>query len=173
MTRRPAAGPRAGDPDRDPRDAASDERRTELVLRALRAVRGFGDAHDRMSGSLKHGMGMNASDVAALRLLVIREEQGRAVSPNEIARHLRISTASTTKLLDRLAASGHVRRAPHPSDRRARVIELTDASRAEFFRSYGPHLAALRDALAPFDDDELDAAARVMNAVSAALDLES
>lgn len=154
--------------DRSP--APGDAARSALVLEVLRAVRGFGDAHDRMSGGFKHGMRMNASDLAALRLLIIREEQGRAVSPNEIARHLRISTASTTKLLDRLTASGHVRRAPHPSDRRGRVVELTDASRVEFFRLYGPQLAAIREALAPFDDADLEAATRVMGAVSAAID---
>ena len=144
--------------------------RAAAELEVLRAVRGFGDAHDRMSGGLKHGMDMNTSDLAALRLMIIREEQGRSVSPNEIARHLRISTASTTKLLDRLSASGHVRRAPHPHDRRARVVQLTEAARAEFFRLYGPQLAAIRQALEPFDDAELDAAVRVMAAVSAAID---
>lgn len=144
--------------------------RAAAELEVLRAVRGFGDAHDRMSGGLKHGMDMNTSDLAALRLMIIREEQGRSVSPNEIARHLRISTASTTKLLDRLSASGHVRRAPHPHDRRARVVQLTEAARAEFFRFYGPQLAAIRQALEPFDDTELDAAVRVMAAVSAAID---
>ncbi|MBL3686031.1 MarR family transcriptional regulator [Leucobacter zeae] len=150
--------------------AASAEAREALILSALRGVRGFGDAHDRMAGSFKHGMRMNPSDIAALRLLIIREEQGRPVSPHEIAGHLRISTASTTKLLDRLSESGHVRREPHPSDRRARVVTLTDASRVEFFRLYGPRLAAIRQALAPFADAEIDAAVRVMAAVADALD---
>ncbi len=144
--------------------------RGELVTGLLRAVRGFGDAHDRMNSGMKRGMDMNLTDLAALRLLIIREEQGRPVSPNEIARHLRISTASTTKLLDRLSAAGHVRRVPHPSDRRGRVVELTDLSRAEFFRLFGPRLAAMRGALDGFDAAELDAAVRVLEAVGAALD---
>lgn len=159
-----------------PRSGASSESagpRDALVMQMLRAVRGFGDAHDRMSGSLKHGMDMNATDLAALRLLIIREDQGRCVSPNEIARHLRISTASTTKLLDRLTRSGHVRRGPHPTDRRARVVELTEASRAAFFTLYGPQLAKIRTALTHFSDAELDAAIRVMGAVGAALDPEA
>ncbi|GAB2557968.1 MarR family transcriptional regulator [Leucobacter ruminantium] len=154
----------------DPSPQWGDDARAAAILGMLRAVRAFGDAHDRMAGDLKHGMHMNASDVAALRLLIIREEQGRTVSPHEIARHLRISTASTTKLLDRLTESGHVRRVPHPQDRRARVVALTEAARVDFFRLYGPKLAAIREALAPFDDAELDAAMRVMNAVGSALD---
>lgn len=151
-------------------DAEQSQDRAALELAALQAVRAFGDAHDRMSGGMKHGMRMNPSDLGALRLLIIREEQGRPVSPNEIARHLRISTASTTKLLDRLTASGHVVRTPHPTDRRARVIELTDESRAAFFRLFGPRLAAMRTAFAAFSDEELSAAARVLGVVGIAMD---
>ena len=39
---------------------------------------------------------------------------------------MNISTASTTKLLDRLAAAGHVTRSPHPTDRRALMITITE-----------------------------------------------
>lgn len=138
----------------------------------LREVRAFGDAHDRMSSGMKHGMDMNITDVATLRLLIMRNEQGLVVTPADIARHLRISTASTTKLLDRLVASGHVTRQPHPSDRRARSIELTDAARAEFFRLFGRRLAAMRAVLTDFTDAELDAARRLLSAISTALDAD-
>ena len=113
---------------------------------------------------------MNATDVAALRFLIIREEEGRAVSPHEIAHHLRISTASTSKLLDRLTSSGHVRRAPHPSDRRGRVIQLTEDARRDFFRTYGPWLVAIRESLTGFGEEELESAVRVIEALSLALD---
>lgn len=146
--------------------------RAALVMGLLRQIRSFGDAHDRMSGGMKHGMQMNTSDLAALRLIIIREDQGKPVSPNEIAKHLRISTASTTKLVDRLAGSGHVRRVPHPTDRRARVIELTDVARGAFFRLFGPQLVAMRGAFEGFTDEELDAATRVLSAVSSAIDPE-
>ncbi|WP_244303288.1 MarR family transcriptional regulator [Leucobacter coleopterorum] len=95
-------------------------------MQLLRAVRSFSDAQDRMHGGMKHGMKMNATDLAALRLIIIREEQQRSVSPHEIASHLRISTASTTKLLDRLTNSGHVRRAPtSPTAGRGSLSSLT------------------------------------------------
>lgn len=135
----------------------------------LRAVRAFGDAHDRMSNGMKLGMDMNITDVAALRLLIMRAESNTVVTPADIARHLRISTASTTKLLDRLVASGHVLRGPHPVDRRARVVTLTDFAKSEFFRLFGVRLRAMRGALTGFTDHELDAATRVIAAVSFAL----
>ena len=80
----------------------------------LQAVRALSDAMDRMHGGMKGDMEMNATDLAALRMLIVREERGETVSPHQVADHLRISTASTTKLLDRLPASGHVERRPHP-----------------------------------------------------------
>ena len=90
------------------------------VMQVLQAIRAFSDAMDRMHGGMKGDMEMNATDLAALRMLIMREQRGKPVSPHDVARHLRISTASTTKLLDRLSESGHVERRPHPQ-RQARA----------------------------------------------------
>ena len=51
------------------------------------------------------------------------------LSPNTIAERLIISRASVTGLLDSLERRGYVKRAPHGSDRRMLLIELTDAGR--------------------------------------------
>lgn len=136
----------------------------------LRAVRRFGDAHDRMSGGLKRGMRMNITDVATLRLLIMREESGDPVTPAQIARHLGISTASTTKLLDRLEESGHLERRPHPSDRRARIIVLTDAARAEFYEKFGETLQRMKSVAADFTDQQLTDTALVLAAMSEVID---
>ncbi len=142
----------------------------QAVWRALAGVRALSDALDRMYGGMKGDMDMNATDLAALRMLVIREQRGQAVSPHDIARHLRISTASTTKLVDRLESSGHVRREPHPSDRRARVIALTDTSRAEFSRHFRGNIDAMRQVAGAFDTAELVVVADFLDRVSAAVD---
>ncbi len=70
--------------------------RDELVRDALVAVRSFSDSMDRLHGVLRSDMDMNGSDLAALRMLIVREQRGEWVSPHEIAKHLAISTASTT-----------------------------------------------------------------------------
>ena len=49
--------------------------------------------------------------------------------PNKIAERLIISRASVTSLIDSLERRGYVRRAPHSTDRRMLLIELTDAGR--------------------------------------------
>lgn len=63
--------------------------------------------------------------------------QGNTVTPGMIAEHLTISTASTTKLLDRLAAAGHITRSPHPSDRRAVVITVNPHAHTEVQETIG------------------------------------
>jgi DNA-binding MarR family transcriptional regulator len=142
------------------------------VLRVLTSIRALSDAMDRMHSGMKGDMEMNASDLAALRMLVMREQQERPVSPREIATHLRISTASTTKLLDRLVDSGHVERLPHPRDRRARIVVLTDASRQAFFRAFGARLRAMRAVATEYEDRELAVIARFLDELSVALDPE-
>ena len=118
---------------------------------------------------MRGDMDMNASDLAAMRLLVVREQRGEWVSPHQIAAHLSISTASTTKLLDRLTASGHLERRPHPSDRRARVVVLTDAARAEFYRHFGERMGRMREGMASFTDDELRTIVRFLGEMETAL----
>jgi DNA-binding MarR family transcriptional regulator len=142
----------------------------DSVREVLQAIRSFSDAMDRMHGGMKGDMAMNATDLAALRMLIMREQRGRSVSPHEMATHLRISTASTTKLLDRLTASGHVERRPHPHDRRARVVVLTDESRQAFFRHFGQHLAGMRGVAEEYSEEELAIVTRFLGQVSEVLD---
>jgi MarR family transcriptional regulator, organic hydroperoxide resistance regulator len=60
----------------------------------------------------------------------------------DIASELRITTGGTSKLVDRIEASGYCRRLPNPADRRSSVLELT----AEGHR-------VLADAGAVFDEE--------------------
>jgi DNA-binding MarR family transcriptional regulator len=69
--------------------------------------------------------GRGLTDSRALDLIQQAESEGRALTPKVLAGRLRISTASTTILLDRLSAAGLVERRPHPTDRRSLTIHLT------------------------------------------------
>ncbi|MGN8553665.1 UNVERIFIED_CONTAM: MarR family transcriptional regulator [Microbacterium sp. SLM126] len=133
------------------------------VLQVLLAVRAFSDAMDRMYGGMKDEMEMNVSDLSALRMLIMREQAGAVVSPHDLANHLRISTASTTKLLDRLTAAGHVERRPHPTDGRARIITLTPHSRRTFFEHFSERLRAMRCVADRYTDDELATITRFLS----------
>ena len=77
------------------------------------------------------GMDMNETDLRALQLVIEAETRDAHLTPRDLADHLAISSASTTKLLDRLTASGHLTRAPHPSDRRSLILTSTPYAHAE------------------------------------------
>ena len=100
-------------------------------MRVLHALRRFRTADRDMRRRMSEGMDMNATDVDSLRFVIARERAGEAVTPRALATYLGISTASTTKLLDRLGRSGHLRREPHPRDRRSVVVVATDHAHAE------------------------------------------
>lgn len=144
--------------------------RGDAVMATLVGLRALSDAMDRMHGAIEDEMDMNITDLRALRLLIEDEQRGASVSPHDLARHLRITTASTSKLVDRLESAGHVERHPHPSDRRARVIRLTDHSRRSFFAHFGGHLGTMRTVAEAYTDDELRSIARFMSEMSEALD---
>ncbi|GAA1690644.1 hypothetical protein GCM10009808_04500 [Microbacterium sediminicola] len=127
----------------------------QAVFDVLVAIRALNDAMDRMNGGMKGEMDMNVTDLAALRMLIIREQRGESVSPHHVAEHLKISTASTTKLLDRLERDGYLERQPHPSDRRSRVVALTDLSRQRFFQHFARRLQLLRGVTEPYSEEDL------------------
>ena len=62
-------------------------------------------------------------------VLGILADFGAPLPPHKIAERLIISRASVTSLIDSLERRGYVRRAPHSTDRRMLLIELTDAGR--------------------------------------------
>ncbi|WP_156249974.1 MarR family winged helix-turn-helix transcriptional regulator [Pseudactinotalea terrae] len=98
----------------------------DSITGVLTALREFRRAEQALRRRLSTEMGMNVTDLQALQHLIAAERDGLALTPRDLTAHLRISTASTTKLLDRLVASGHLARQPHPHDRRSVVIVPTE-----------------------------------------------
>lgn len=109
----------------------------EGAVAVLAAVRRWREAEQAMSDESRHDMKLGDNDMKAMRFIIVSANQGTTVTPGMIADHLRISTASTTKLLDRLESAGHVTRAPHPTDRRAVIVTVNPAAHAEVEEKVG------------------------------------
>jgi DNA-binding MarR family transcriptional regulator len=62
------------------------------------------------------------------------------LSPTELSRSTMVTTGGMTKRLDRLEANGLIRRDPDPSDRRGKLIALTDEGRELIDRAVEGHL---------------------------------
>ncbi|GAA2177371.1 hypothetical protein GCM10009784_27770 [Arthrobacter parietis] len=104
------------------------------VLNALRAYRA---AEAEMRRRTRDSMKMNETDLLAIRYAMRAHKAGHCISPKDLSRMLKISTASTTGLVDRLVASGHLIRRPHPTDRRSVEIIPTGSADTEVRETLG------------------------------------
>lgn len=106
-----------------PTEAAATDELVVLMIRTAKAiVDGMrADRPDQASSPLTpvHGL--------AARFLIGRTD----VTTVELARHLGITKQSASEVVAVLEKTGTVRRAPHPSDGRARVLLLTDDGKAK------------------------------------------
>lgn len=97
----------------------------------LKSLRDYRTAETAVRRSTRDSMGMGETDILALRYLLRVQASGKTVVPKDISQFLGITSASTTSLIDRLVASGHVRREAHPTDRRSVVVVPTVESDKE------------------------------------------
>ncbi|ELT44386.1 MarR family winged helix-turn-helix transcriptional regulator [Arthrobacter nitrophenolicus] len=103
----------------------------------LKSLRDYRSAETSMRRSTRDSMGMGETDLLALRYLLRVQASGKTVVPKDLSQFLGITSASTTSLIDRLVASGHVRREAHPSDRRSVVVVPTVESDQEVRETLG------------------------------------
>lgn len=99
------------------------------ISELMQAVGTLREVEDRLNEASRAYMKLGATDMRALHFLIVSENQARITTAAAIAAHLHITSASTTKLLDRLERAGHVTRSPHPTDRRALAIRITPRTR--------------------------------------------
>lgn len=112
------------------------------------------DAERELTEASRSAMHLSTQEMRALQFLVVSLRRGNVSTPTMLARHLRISPASTTKLLNRLERGGHISRSIHPSDRRAFTIEVSPQTVAMTQRSVGRQQARRFLAAARLSSDE-------------------
>jgi DNA-binding MarR family transcriptional regulator len=107
------------------------------VVHVLTAIRDWREAEQKLSFESRSHMKLNDTDMKALRYIIASMNADVAVTAGALSDHLHISTASTTKLLDRLERAGHIERHPHPTDRRAVTVSITEETHREVRRTMG------------------------------------
>jgi len=160
--------PRVMDPQQElVRRAGLADDDVDQVVRVLEGLRRWREAERRASEASRRYMNLGETDMKAVRFVIAQRNQGRVATPGAIAAHLGITTASTTKLLDRLVAGGHVRRFPHPSDRRSLAIEVSDETRRVARETVGRSHARRFDAVARLTPQEREVVARFLEDLAA------
>ncbi|BCW34215.1 hypothetical protein StoSoilA2_02710 [Arthrobacter sp. StoSoilA2] len=108
-----------------------------LAVDVLNALRVYRVSEQAMRRRTRSAMGMGEKDLLALRYLFEAEAAGKVMKPKDLGDRLGITSASMTTLIDRLVESGHIRREPHPSDRRALILRPTAGSDQEVRHTLG------------------------------------
>lgn len=102
-----------------------------VIGEQLREILSLSTAFERHLG---RALSVNDTDLAAMEHLI----NHGPLTPSELARHLTISTAATTIVIDRLVAVGHAHREAHAHDRRKIVVVPTPASVRATFEALMP-----------------------------------
>ncbi|MDS2172296.1 MarR family transcriptional regulator [Nesterenkonia sp. CL21] len=144
-----------------------DEEELDQIVAVLDAMRRWRTVERRMSEASRKYMKLGETDMRALRYLIAAQRHDRLATPSDLARHLGVSTASVTKMLDRLAAHDHIRRLPHPEDRRSTAIEVTEQTQRVARESVGRSHAGRFHAAAALSPDEREVVIRFLDALCA------
>jgi DNA-binding MarR family transcriptional regulator len=98
------------------------------------------------------------------RARAVRRLARRPMSMGELAAALGIDPPHATVVVDDLESMGLVRRRPHPTDRRAKVVEATRKGK-ELARRADEILGAPPAALSALSTDDLEALRRILASV--------
>lgn len=116
----------------------------------------------KISRASQRYMNLNETDMRAIRYLISAKNTSTSVTPGMLAKHLSITTASVTKLIDRLEQAGHVVRTSHPTDRRSLRVTVTAETHMAAREQVGRHHAARFGAAARLSAAERDVVIRFL-----------
>jgi DNA-binding MarR family transcriptional regulator len=117
-------------------------------------------ARDRLAPVFaRFGLQMGEFDVlATLR----RSGAPCALTPTELYEATMVTSGAMTARLDRLEKAGLIQRAPHPSDRRGVVVQLTAKGREITDDALTAHVANEHEVLAGLTREERDILAKLL-----------
>jgi len=134
-------------------------------LRLVDEFASFGPLYMKWVRSRLQDRGMT---YARMRLLGALHCSGPQIMTS-ISDELGVTRRNVTALVDALEEEGLVRRKPHPTDRRATVIEMTARGERTMDRIYDEHRAAVADLFAELGEEDRDELARMLGALREAL----
>ncbi len=122
----------------------------------------FGLERDRLRAAICRAAGIAGSELDALEHL----EADGPLTQRELGDRLLLTSGGVTMLVDRLERAGWVSRRPHPSDRRAVIVELSKDALAQVPKSLADFHAAIERAAGEIPAEHREAAIAFLATVS-------
>lgn len=134
----------------------------ELVAVIAQHVRSLALVSERIGQVYASEQGLHPTDFRSLALIYEAELTGSPLTPVALAQALNLSPGAVTYSVDRLMASGHVRRERDERDGRRVVLRIAPHGHDVAVSFFGPLGRAHVDALASYTDEELRLCARFL-----------
>lgn len=145
----------------------------DQINRIMQAFSALRDAERAASEASAKYMALSETDMRALHFIIVSENQQRIVTASLLSGHLKISPATTTKLLDRLERGGHIIRKPHPTDRRSLQIQIAEETRSSAYETVGRLQSRRFHAAARLTPDEREVVIRFLHDMANEIDMKN
>lgn len=147
----------------------NDSGREALESAVVADVQALSAESDQIGRAFAGVHDMSANDFRALTHIMVAENAGTPLTAGELKTRMGLSGAAITYLVERMIESGHLRREPHPDDRRKVILRYADHGIEVGKAFFTPLADHTHRALAQLSDSDLEAAHRVFSAVLAAM----
>lgn len=139
----------------------------DQIVEVMEAMRRWRTIERKLNDASRKYMQLGENDMRAVRYMIAMQRHGTLATPSDVARHLGITTASVSKMLDRLVAGNHIERLPHPQDRRSTALQVTEETQAIARQSVGHNHALRFHAIGELSPEERAAVIKFFDAFSA------
>ncbi|MBI3225854.1 MAG: winged helix-turn-helix transcriptional regulator [Mycolicibacterium cosmeticum] len=144
-------------------DRASLEAQISVDVRALTAE------SEQIGRTFAGQNNVGANDFRALLHIMVAESAGTPLTAGELRKLMGTSGAAITYLVERMIASGHLRRDTDPADRRKVILRYDEHGLTVARKFFTPLAQISSQALAGLPDADLEAAHRVFTALTGAM----
>lgn len=135
----------------------------EWIQRIRARVQLLSDRQHGVERHLARGLSVDHSGLMVMNVLVGSGPR----TPTQLAENLNISTATTSLVLQRLEAAGHIERSEHPNDRRKVVISATPGSTEAVTDLIDPLVSGIARIVSGMDTDQRQAVERFLDDLAA------
>ncbi|MEU5088921.1 MarR family transcriptional regulator [Streptomyces sp. NPDC021356] len=134
-------------------------------MRLVHLLRAVTVEFDLLGAEFAARHGLHPTDVRALIHLLDAARAGTRATPGWLGGQLRLNSAGTTALVDRLERLGLVRRGRDTADRRRVLLEVEEKATELGWSFFGPVIGEVVGAAEGFEAGELETVRRFLTAV--------